>query len=405
MPKSRNLTIFTKTRFMKRSVSALYSSYVIDGARMDYTPAQMLDDCMPAGERERTVPEENFDSIVDEIVEHAPRKTAYDRAGIMGYLKRLTEIRDSVRMPATAAPGSFTRRKIASALLDTIWKKGHFTLEDLWITLQWSWDSAPLGNMAAFYRSAEAASQYLFDLGLRLDSYSFEKVAGTSDITVKTSVENDRDDKAGSDYDFFNEQNGHDGRELRYCWISDEEKCGSRLVSSPSSWLVYIPFDTCEYRLGDSLFEKAAGTSGDSAPEIQDPDYFIDCFEVVRELIEDGVIMAGVSVGQGGLAFAAASMCGESTGISIDISGIERAEKETDALRLLFSEVPGVLIQIQDADYDYMDSQLLLQDIAYFPLGHPSDIAGIDFTHGRKGVSDILASLLQGNIPEDDQDA
>ena len=390
---------------MKRSVSALYSSYIIDGVQMDYTPAQMLDDCIPADRRDKKVSETDLDSIVDEIVEHAPRKAAYDHTGIMTYLERLTDIKDKASIPATAAPGSFTRRKIASALLATLWKKGHFTLEDLWVSLQWTWDSAPLGNMAAFYFSAEAAAQYLFDLGVRLDGYSFEKSQGVSAISVKVSVENTKDYKAESDYDFFNEQGGHESRELRYCWLSDEDKCGGKLVPSPSSWLIYIPFDTCEYRLGDSLFEKAAGMSGDSAPEIQDPDYFIDCFEVVRELTEDGVIMAGMAVGRGGLALAAASMCGENTGISIDISGIERAAKESDTVRILFSEVPGVLIQIQDADYDYMDSQLLLQDIAYFPLGHPSETAGIGFTHGRKGVSDILASLLQGNIPEDDQDA
>ena len=384
---------------MKRSVSALYSSYIIDGVQMDYTPAQMLDDCMPAGERGRKVPAEKFDSIVDEIVDHAPRKASYDRSKAMAYLEQIMKISGKAPVQAAACPGSFTRRKIASAILATLWKKGHFTLEDLWVSLQWNWDSAPLGNMAAFYFSAEAAAAYLFDLGVRLDSCSFEKVPGASDIEVKVSVESAGNEDAGSEYDFFNEQ---DSKELRWCWISDEDKCGRRLIDSPSSWVIYIPFDTCAYRLGGSLFEKTAGISGDSAPEIQDPDYFIDCFEVVRELIEDGMIMSGVTAGEGGLAAAAASLCGDEAGLCIDISGIERASGESDPLRILFSEIPGVLIQIQDSDYDYVDSQFLLQDIAYFPLGHPAKEGGISFTHGRKGVSDILASLLQGNIPEDE---
>ena len=71
-------------------------------------------------------------------------------------------------------------------------------------------------------------------------------------------------------------------------------------------------------------------------------------------------------------------------------------------VRILFSEVPGVLIQIKDADYDYVDAQLLLQDIAYFPIGHPGNNGGkFSVTYGRKpGVSAILASLIQDHYSE-----
>ena len=129
----------------------------------------------------------------------------------------------------------------------------------------------------------------------------------------------------------------------------------------------------------------------------------MDCFEVVRELVEDGVVLSGASVGSGGLATAAASMCSEA-GICIDISGIERATGEKDVMKILFSEVPGALLQISDADYDYMDSQFLLQDIAYFTLGHPDRTDGsFSVMHGNShSVSDILASLLQGQFPEEE---
>ena len=58
-------------------------------------------------------------------------------------------------------------------------------------------------------------------------------------------------------------------------------------------------------------------------------------------------------------------------GCTIDLKGIETAYMEKDIIRILFAEVPGVIIQIRDSDYDYVDAQLLLQDIAYYPLGHP----------------------------------
>ena len=64
---------------------------------------------------------------------------------------------------------------------------------------------------------------------------------------------------------------------------------------------------------------------------------------------------------------------------------------------ILFGEVPGILLQISDENYDYVDSQLLLQDIAYYPLGHPSDKhSGVSVSEsGKTGVADILLSLLE----------
>ena len=386
---------------MGHSVSALFSPYIIDGVKMDYTPAQMLDDCLDANDRKDGNPATDFDSIVDEIVEQVPGKTVYDTGKIMYWLESIMKAGSKVCVSPTAAPGSHTRRRIASAIIGTLWKKGHFTLEDLRVDASWLWDCAPLGNMAAFYFSAEAASRYLFDLGIRLGSYSFGKSQDGSEARFTVSAEKTEDGTADDEYDFFNDK---DDRQMKYCWISDENKCGSVISEDPASWLIYIPFDTCEFRLGNSLLEKTAGSNGDKAPEILDPDYFIDCFEVVRELVEDGVIISGTAVGSGGLAAAVARLCG-GHGMKADISGIERATGEYDVMRVLFSEVPGVLIQINDADYDYVDSQMLLQDIAYYPLGHPGTEEKLQFIHGRKGVSDILASLLQGNIPEDDQDA
>jgi phosphoribosylformylglycinamidine (FGAM) synthase-like enzyme len=167
------------------------------------------------------------------------------------------------------------------------------------------------------------------------------------------------------------------------------------MVEDPGSWLVYIPFDTCGFRLGGSLLAEINGHNGGPAPQIMDADYFIDCYEVVRELVEDGIISAGISIGNGGLAAAAMRFC-DKKGARLDISGIMSSYQENDSTRILFGEIPGVLIQIRDNDYDYFDSQMLLQDIAYYPLGHPSESGeGVRFSEkGRNGVAEILASLM-----------
>ena len=352
---------------MKRSVSALYSPYVIDGVQMDYTPAQMLDDCMPAGTRSTEQNPGTYDSIVDEITDPTPKKTVYDRESVTAYLDRIMEIKDNVPHNAAHYPKSYTRRKIASELISALWKKGHFTLEDLKLDAGWKWDNVPLGNMAAFYFSAEAASQYIFGLGIRLESYSFVKSSGSSDVEFRVNADVTKDEEAENEYDFFNEQ---EAGEPHYCWMADDAKCGNKLIGDPDSWLIYIPFDTCPFKLGGSMLAERFGSNGDNAPEIQDPDYFIDCYEVLRELVEDGVVISGITVSGGGLASAAGFMC-RRTGCTIDVKGLENAYREKDIVRILFAEVPGVLIQIRDSDYDYVDAQLLLQEIAYYPLGHP----------------------------------
>ena len=83
-------------------------------------------------------------------------------------------------------------------------------------------------------------------------------------------------------------------------------------------------------------------------------------------------------------------------GADIDLSDVMKAFGEKDRVRILFGEVPGVLIQFSDIDFDYIDSQFLLQDVAYYPLGHPDGTAGqIGVRHSRKpAVAGILGALL-----------
>ena len=143
------------------------------------------------------------------------------------------------------------------------------------------------------------------------------------------------------------------------------------------------------------MLDELSGRSGGAAPNIKDPDYFIDCYEVVRELVEDGVVMAGMSVGDGGLATAAKVMS-QDCGLDLEIGGLMSSYQEPDRMKVLFGEIPGVLLQVSDYEYDYLDSQLTLQDVAYYPVGRPSDEhKDIKIIQSSKdGVANILASLL-----------
>ena len=116
---------------------------------------------------------------------------------------------------------------------------------------------------------------------------------------------------------------------------------------------------------------------------------------MVRELVEDGVVVSGTTVMDGGIAAALQKMCGN-CGININISGIMSSYMEDDTTRILFSEIPGIIIQVEDSDLDYLDSQLILQDVAYYNLGKPTQaFKGIKILKkSGAAIVGILASLL-----------
>ncbi|MCQ2174229.1 MAG: hypothetical protein MJY61_03745 [Bacteroidales bacterium] len=340
--------------------SALFSKYVIDGVSRELTPAQILGDT-----KTETLPGQ----IIDESIDSAPGLLEVDSSKVEDYLRRIEEL------PARSFPISFaaefTRSAIAAALIESLFCEGKFKLDDLAITLKWTSDDSRIGNMAAFYHSVEAAADYTDGLGVGIRRYSFTQ--GSPSVQVATQV-------SGAPH-----------------LVPDH------FVPDASSWIVYIPFETSDYRLGGSRLAQALGLGGGSAPEISDPDYFMDCFELVREFVEDGVALSGIRVGGGGLISAVKSLCVPNIGADIDISDLMRASDESNVVRVLFSEVPGVLLQTKDSDFDYLDAECLLQDIAFFPLGHPvtgnSDVRVK--SSAKTGIQTILDTLMQNAEGED----
>ena len=390
---------------MTEKESALYSHYIIDGTRLDMTPAELLDECM---EDEGFNPGTGFGDIVDESTEPPLSSFSYDTDMEQEYLSRTVAAAHAERPFRLLYPEHFTRLQIAKALLGRLWSKGHFKMGNLKLWAQWDWDPSPVGNMSAFYRSVESASEYIYGLGVKLEDYLF--IEGDNGCNAKFFAWLDNEyDRSLSDYQDESSDSQDESAysnidntalfksspfESRHPWISDERVCPSSITPDQDSWIIYIPFDTCSYRLGASLLTEVAGHNGGKSPEISDPDYFIDCYEVVRELVEDGFVIAGATVADGGLITAAKDMCAEA-GMNIDVKGIMSSYQQ-ERHRVLFGEVPGVLLQVSDENYDYVDSQLLLQDIAYYPIGHPiAESSGLTISEtGKNGVADILASLL-----------
>lgn len=388
---------------MKEKTSALYSEYIIDGIPRRFTPADILDGCLEQDSNALERQYEEFEPIVDESTDPSPGSEHFDGKDVLEYLSRVSAIVSSPRNCPPAFPECFAKSRIAKALLDAMWMKGHFRLSDLTLTARWKWNTRPLGSMAAFYSSVEASADYIDSLGISLNSYSFTESERVSQVSFKvatTDKPEDPDDEIDPEDEIDLPGNAPFGSP--HPVIGRRRAIPDKIAGDPESWLIFVPFDSCEFRLGNSLLCQAEGQNGDNPPEIGDGDYFIDCFEVVREFVEDKVVLSGMTVGDGGLLSALKAMCPEGIGASINVSGIMNAYDENDSIRVLFSEIPGAIIQIKDIDYDYVDAEFLLQDIAYYPIGHPvpkSDSIKVKTGRGG-GISDILQSLLNSQASE-----
>ena len=380
---------------MKENESALYSHYIIDGLKCDTTPADLLAECMDYGDDEFTV-DGQFEDIIDETTEPPLSARTYSAEDYENHITQIIGQANADRPFRMLFPDHFTRLQIAKSLLSRLWSEGHFKLGDLRIWAQWEWNTRPIGNMAAFYESIRSAGEYIYGLGTYIKDYLFIESDEESNVKFFAWLpETEMTDDLPEDEDREEILFKSSPYESTHPWISEKRKCPSTLVADPESWVIYIPFDTCGFKLGGSLLTQVSDDNGGKAPSIQEPDYFIDCYEVVRELTEDGFIMSGRTCADGGLAVTATKMAQE-CGLDMDLSGISSSYQEPDFAKILFGEVPGVLLQISNENYDYVDSQFLLQDIAYYPIGHPSpDHTGITVNEGGKsGIANILATLL-----------
>ena len=375
---------------MSGKADLLNSNYIIDGVQMALTPQKMLRECMVEPPLE---PDGDAPTLADEREDPAPDNYSYDESLIERYAQ-LIQYLEKRELPIPFA-GSYSAGKVAQALLDAIWMNGHFRLGDLSLKAEWKWNDKEIGLPAAFYNSVEEACSYIDALGVKIEKYSV--TGGVPSVAFKASTVAEVDDDEITEEESLL-------RDLPYRTVnprmSRRRKVAASLVPEPSDWLLYIPFDPCDFRLGGSALSQALHTTPSTAPDIQDADYFIDCYEVVRELVEDGVVKAGATVGEGGLMMALRTLA-TANGADVCIRDICKAYGDEKPVRVLFGEVPGVVIQIADIDYDYVDAELILQDVVYFPIGHPvPGKPGVQLSD-KVEIPQILESLLNTLEGED----
>ncbi len=246
-------------------------------------------------------------------------------------------------------PEAGSRLSVAEALTNVIWAPLEQSLKGISLSANWMWPAKNEGEDARLYKAVKGLSDFCLELGVNVptgkDSMSMvqkypggDKVYAPGTVIVSTVAE-----------------------------VEDVKKVkGPVLVNNSDYKILYIDFSSDDYKLGGSSFGQIVNKIGETSPTVKDGEYFKKTFNAIQSLIREEKISAGHDISAGGMITTLLEMtfADNNFGLDIDLSSV----KEEDIIKLLFSENPGIIIQVNDNKYvsDYFDKN----GIKYHTLGN-----------------------------------
>ena len=256
---------------------------------------------------------------------------------------------------ALADPAKGSIMAVSEALTNVVWAPLNSGIDGVSLSANWMWPCrSQKGEDARLYTAVKALSDYCQQLGINVptgkDSLSMTQQYpdGTKVIAPGTVIVS-----AGAEVD--------DVRQV----------VSPVMVNNKSTSIYHVDFSFDQLRLGGSAFAQSLNKVGDDVPTVTDPDYFRDAFNVIQQLIRKGVIMAGHDISAGGLITTLLEMCFANVegGMELDLDKIA----ETDLVKILFAENPGVVIQVANKDTQRFKDMMEDAGVGYVKLGHPCD--------------------------------
>ncbi|MDR1884453.1 MAG: phosphoribosylformylglycinamidine synthase [Prevotella sp.] len=216
---------------------------------------------------------------------------------------------------------------IAESLTNIIFAPIEDGLKGISLSANWMWPCKNPGEDARLYKAVEACSDFACELGINIptgkDSLSMTQKYG--------------DDKVYSPGTVIISAAGE---------VKNIRKIVSPVLAYiKGTYLYYLDFSFDTFKLGGSAFAQTMSKLGEEAPTVKDPEYFKNAFNAVQELIDRGLILAGHDVSAGGLVTAMLEMCfaNPQGGLEARLDKLHHA----DLIKVLFSENPGILIQVK----------------------------------------------------------
>jgi phosphoribosylformylglycinamidine synthase len=226
-------------------------------------------------------------------------------------------------------PVAGAKLAIAEALTNLVWAPLTHGLKGVSLSANWMWPSKNEGEDARLYKAVKAVSAFAIELGINIptgkDSLSMTQkypdgkvvyAPGTVIISAAGEVSNVR------------------------------QTISTDVQPVPGTSIIYIDFSPGPFSLGGSSFAQVAGQLGNDTPTVVSEEYFKAAFDAVQDLIRRQLVLAGHDISAGGMITTLLEMCFPVPDAGLEISMPAFGE---DHIRILFSEKPGVLIQVQDA--------------------------------------------------------
>jgi phosphoribosylformylglycinamidine synthase len=262
-------------------------------------------------------------------------------------------------VPALIDPAAGSLLSVAECLTNLVWAPLTHGLNGVSLSANWMWPCKNPGEDARLYKAVEALSDFVVELGINVptgkDSLSMtqkykngEMVFSPGTVIVSSVGE-----------------------------VSDIRKVIEPvLVKNCDTRLLHIDWSFDSFKLGGSSFAQVINQLGDETPTVKDVGYFKQVFAAIQELIDQKLILAGHDISAGGLVTTLLEMCfpNKEYGIQVDLTGF----KESDIVKILFSENPGVLIQIEDLKT--VAAVLEKYEISFSVIGVPVNERFVSFT-------------------------
>lgn len=266
-------------------------------------------------------------------------------------------------------PVAGSRLAIAEALTNLVWAPLVHGLKGVSLSANWMWPAKAEGENARLYKAVEAVSDFACRLGVNIptgkDSLSMtqkypggEVVYSPGTVIISAVAE-----------------------------VSDIRRTVSpALQPLPGTKIICIDFSRDGRKLGGSSFAQVVNRLGTEAPTVVDENYFVASFEAIQHLIKKDLVLAGHDISSGGLITALLEMCFSVPTVGLKVNLTEAGD---DAVKVLFSENPGVVIQVNGTE---ATRYLAERNIDFQTIGEVTAVPKMDLS--------LAESKLELDIPK-----
>ena len=282
---------------------------------------------------------------------------------------------------ALADPAAGSVLAVSEALTNLVWAPMAEGMDSISLSANWMWPCrAQEGEDARLYTAVKALSDFCCALQINVptgkDSLSMtqkypdgNKIVSPGTVIVSAGGE-----------------------------VSDIRKIVSPVMKNePKSRFYHIDFSFDDLKLGGSAFAQSMNKVGSDVPTVKNPEYFRDAFLAVQQLVNEGLIMAGHDISAGGLITTLLEMCFANVegGIEVNLDKF----RDTDIVKALFAENPGIVIQVSDKNSARVKKILDDAGVGYVKIGVPTDerhimvsMNGYDYQFGIDYLRDVWYS-------------